>query len=277
MCLVPATVVSVCLAASVPAFGQSAAEPPPSDDAARAEYEFQQGVAAYAAGRYHTAIDLFGAADRRRPRPELAYDIARAHEKLSNDSQAARFYREYLRRAGHPDDEAAVRGHLEQLESRLAAKELERAAWSASASTVPVVDTSSSTSRSETIQPAPVQKDATTKAGKKGSLGALTTLGIVGLATGAAALGAAVVFEVEREAAEANAEGEPEQIRFAKYTSAMETDRTAARVLAATGGVLVLTGGTLLFLGASASHADVPKVGVWVSPTALNVDATWRF
>lgn len=105
----------------------SEGDAPEHPESALAESTFREAVTAYAAGRYHTAIDLFGSADRLRPRPELSFDIARSYEKLGNDSAALGFYREYLRRAGHPDDEGDVERRVELLESHLAERGVQQA------------------------------------------------------------------------------------------------------------------------------------------------------
>src|SRR5262245_30330402 len=73
---------------------------------------FREAVAAFAAGRYHTAIELFTQADRIQSRAELSFDIARSYENLDDDVAAVSFYREYLRRAGHPPDESEVRKRI---------------------------------------------------------------------------------------------------------------------------------------------------------------------
>src|SRR3954465_5476259 len=79
----------------------------PSDEAAMeqkraaAKSKYQQGAEAYSAGRFKDAVDLFLAADQLAPSAPLAFNIARAYEKLADDAGALRWYRDYLRR--NPD------------------------------------------------------------------------------------------------------------------------------------------------------------------------------
>src|SRR3954471_11692771 len=74
-----------------------------ADDARRAEGKarYEDGVQAYGAGRFKDAVDLFLAADKISPSAPLSFNIARAYEKLGDDSGALRWYRDYLRR--NPD------------------------------------------------------------------------------------------------------------------------------------------------------------------------------
>ena len=66
----------------------------PSDEAVmeqrrvQAKDKYQQGAAAYAASRYKDAVDLFLSADHLAPSAPLSFNIARAYEKLGDDSDA---------------------------------------------------------------------------------------------------------------------------------------------------------------------------------------------
>jgi tetratricopeptide (TPR) repeat protein len=83
--------------------------------------------------------------------------------------------------------------------------------------------------------------------GRKSST--LTTLGIIGLSAGGAALGGAVVFEFLRRSAESDAKTETTQIGYNDRLNTMESRQTVARVLAVTGAGLAIAGGVLLFVG----------------------------
>src|ERR1041385_3132622 len=242
------------LASSSPSIAEEPTAPStPSDDVTQAEKAFRDGVAAYAAGRFETAIHRFADADRIQPRPELVFDIARSYEKLGKDRAALGAYREYLHRAGHPEDEADVTRRIAALESRLGA-----GGESASAGNVVASDASrpievaSGAAPDRASEPArAVERDRADR--KQGSTGTMTKLGWVGLGASAVAFGGAVVFEVLRKNAESNAAHEPEQIQFSRDVHAMESDRTAARVLFGVGGVLAVAGGVLLVLGMNES------------------------
>jgi len=78
-----------------------ATRPPWSSGARPPKPKYQQGAEAYSAGRFKDAVDLFLAADQLSPSAPLSFNIARAYEKLGDDSGALRWYRDYLRR--NPD------------------------------------------------------------------------------------------------------------------------------------------------------------------------------
>jgi tetratricopeptide (TPR) repeat protein len=105
-----------------------AAEPPagpaagPDARLAEAKARYEQGVEAYAAGRFKDAVDLFLDADRISPSAPLSFNIARAYEKLGDDSGALRWYRDYLRRAPGAPNAKAVEELVLRFESRLARK-----------------------------------------------------------------------------------------------------------------------------------------------------------
>src|SRR4051794_40263945 len=69
-----------------------------------AQRRYEEGVRAYAAGRYREAIDLFREADQRAPSAALSFDIARAYTQLGDDAGALSSYREYLRRSENAED-----------------------------------------------------------------------------------------------------------------------------------------------------------------------------
>jgi len=103
---------------AAPADPASATEEQRAD--AKARYE--QGVAAYSAGRYKDAVDLFLAADKILPSAPLSFNIARAYEKLGDDSGALRFYRDYLRRKPDAENAADVQALVKRFEERLRSK-----------------------------------------------------------------------------------------------------------------------------------------------------------
>jgi tetratricopeptide (TPR) repeat protein len=113
----------------LPSLAQAADAPPAAEDTAatdarrtQAKTRYEEGAAAYAAGRFKDAVDLFLAADRLAPSAPLSFNIARAYEKLGDDSGALRWYRDYLRRAPDAANASDVKGLVEKLEDRLSKK-----------------------------------------------------------------------------------------------------------------------------------------------------------
>jgi hypothetical protein len=82
------------------------AEPTPSgapqELRRQAKASYDQGVAAYNAGRFADAVELFLAADRTVPSAALSFNVARAYEQLKMTALALRFYRDYQRREAGP-------------------------------------------------------------------------------------------------------------------------------------------------------------------------------
>jgi tetratricopeptide (TPR) repeat protein len=87
---------------------------------AKARYE--QGVEAYSTGRFKDAVDHFLAADQLSPSAPLSFNIARAYEKLGDDSGALRWYRDYVRRSPSAANVADVAALITRFEERLAKK-----------------------------------------------------------------------------------------------------------------------------------------------------------
>ena len=101
-----------------------APETPDASPQARQEAKerYEQGAAAYEAGRFKDAVDLFREADRLAPSAPLSFNIARAYEKLGDDAGALRWYRDYLRRAPAAPNVKDVRSLVQEYERRLAKK-----------------------------------------------------------------------------------------------------------------------------------------------------------
>jgi tetratricopeptide (TPR) repeat protein len=105
-----------------------ASDPAPSDEAVveqrrlEAKSKYQDGAAAYSAGHYKDAVDLFLAADRLAPSAPLSFNIARAYEKLGDGSGALRWYRDYLRRNPAAPNVDSVRAVISTLAAGLAKK-----------------------------------------------------------------------------------------------------------------------------------------------------------
>jgi tetratricopeptide (TPR) repeat protein len=114
------------LAACVVASSAAAAEPVHIDTAAEREREakirYDEGVSAYQAGRYQQAITFFLVADELAPRAALAFNVARAYDRLDDSAGALRFYRDYLRRESSPPNLDGVKKRIVELEAALAAR-----------------------------------------------------------------------------------------------------------------------------------------------------------
>jgi tetratricopeptide (TPR) repeat protein len=95
-------------------------EGPEAEAKDRARVLFQRGVAAYRAGKFYDAVDVFLETQRLYPDTQLCFNVARAYENLGDESAALRYYRDYLRQADRPSDGAEVRDRVRRLEQQLA-------------------------------------------------------------------------------------------------------------------------------------------------------------
>ena len=80
---------------------------------ARALHE--RGMLAFSAGDFSGAIDHFSRAARLRPDPALSYNLARAYERLHDDTHALAHYRAYLHAAKAPSDASTVAARMARL------------------------------------------------------------------------------------------------------------------------------------------------------------------
>lgn len=88
---------------------------PSADATARARTLFEQGQAAYAQGRFDEAVARMREAYELTHAPELAFNVARVYERMSDYRNAIRYFELYLR-DGHPAPEERA-----QIEQRIAA------------------------------------------------------------------------------------------------------------------------------------------------------------
>jgi tetratricopeptide (TPR) repeat protein len=86
---------------------------------ARARAIYEKGARAYDEGRYYDAADYFLDTNRIYPRPQLAFNIGRAYDKIGNLAGALRHYREYLRRVPDAPDRVEVSARVRELEHAL--------------------------------------------------------------------------------------------------------------------------------------------------------------
>lgn len=79
--------------------------PMPGDaEAQRFKAAFEKGEALYQQGEFGAAIWNFRVADRQRVTPEVAYDLAKCHEKLGDAAYTLYYYRLYMLRAPKAPD-----------------------------------------------------------------------------------------------------------------------------------------------------------------------------
>jgi len=88
----------------------------------QAAAQYEDGVAAYKAGRFEEAVSLFLAADRLAPSAVLSFNVARGYEKLGSSARALAYYRDYLRRDPAAANRAAVQQRIAELEALLKAR-----------------------------------------------------------------------------------------------------------------------------------------------------------
>jgi tetratricopeptide (TPR) repeat protein len=97
----PLLALAIGVATSGLAHGQDAAA------VARAQQLFQQGIAAYDAGRLDEAARLLTEADGIVHSAELSFNIARVYERMGEAPQAIRWFQRYLREARPTPEERA--------------------------------------------------------------------------------------------------------------------------------------------------------------------------
>ncbi len=86
-------------------------------DVERARVLFAEGQAAYAEGRFEEAATKMAAAFEITGSPELAFNLGRVYERMSDYDRAIRFFRLYLRRGSPSEAEAEdVRARIARLD-----------------------------------------------------------------------------------------------------------------------------------------------------------------
>jgi len=264
---------------------------------AKARYE--EGVEAYRAARYADAVRLFLEADAISPSAALSYNIARAYEKLADDAQTLRWYRNYLRLSPDAKNATEVHGYINALSAALAKQgiqqltvlttppgatvaidgtplgvspltvELRPGTHSAQVSRRGFSDVSGNFELPQTtpldlkvtLQPIPTKGNGTPKA--DATQRTERRFGIAPYLTlGAAAvcLGSAGIFEALRRSAQNSARSETVQLSYEQDIDDMNSRQTTARVLLGVGGVLAATGVTLLVLNTPISSESRARV-----------------
>ena len=265
------------------AFAEAA--PQVSDSAAQrrisAKAKYEEGVEAYRGARYADAVRLFLEADALSPSAALSYNIARAYEKLGDDAQTLRWYRNYLRLNPQASNAVEVQGYVRSLSHSLAKQGIQqvtilssppgaRVAIDGNPLGVTPLTTELRPGKHSTLlslrsfadfeadfelapatpldvnaalEKAPTEEErpAADEARRRFGIVPYVTLGVA-----AACLGGAAIFEVSRRSAQNSAESETVQLDYEREIDAMNSRQTTARVLLGVGGVLAVTGATLL-------------------------------
>ena len=248
-----------------------------------AQAKYEEGVEAYRDAHYVDAVRLFLEADAISPSAALSYNIARAYEKLADDAQTLRWYRNYLRLNPQAKNRADVEQYILSLSQALAKRGLQQLTISTSppGATVAIDGTplgvspltvelrpgSHSTLLSRrgfsdfngsfvlpqaTAIDVSVALQAAPKRGQAKSEAQRTPdrrFGIapyVTLGAAAACLGGAAFFEISRRSAQSAARTEQVQLDYERDIDAMNSRQTTARVLLGVGSALAVTGAALL-------------------------------
>jgi tetratricopeptide (TPR) repeat protein len=102
--------------------GDAVAAPENIEAARQARAHFTAGVQHFTAHRYREAIRSFSLAAQLVPSADLWFNIARAHEELSEYDAAIEHYRRYLRDRVDPPDRRDIERHIANLEERAEAE-----------------------------------------------------------------------------------------------------------------------------------------------------------
>lgn len=247
----------------------------------QAKAKYEQGVEAYRAERYADAVRSFLEADAISPSAALSYNIARAYEKLPDDAQALRWYRNYLRLNPSAANAGEVSQYVQHLGEALVKKGIQQLTILSTPSGATVAidgnllgvtpltvellpgahtallskrgfsDASSQVDLPANrpidvaveLRVAPVVPNPAPAVppGRRFGIAPWVTLGVA-----TACLGGALGFELARRSAQNSARNEDVQLAFESDVSAMNSRRSASRVLLLTGSALAITGVALL-------------------------------
>ncbi len=249
---------------------------------ALAKAKYQQGVEAYRAERYADAVRLFLEADALEPSAALSYNIARAYEKLDDDAQTLRWYRNYLRLNPEAPNAADVQQFVRTLSEALAKKGIQQLSVlsTPSGATVaidgnplgvtpltvelpPGAHSALLTLRGYSdaqvhftlaaatpidlpvrLQAAPAQPASLVATEDRGRRFGIAPYITIG--AGAALLGTAALFELGRRSAQNAAKADTIQLDTERDVNAMNSRQTMARVFVGVGAAVTITGAALL-------------------------------
>jgi tetratricopeptide (TPR) repeat protein len=236
----------------------------PVDTEARAMQAYNDGKAAYDAGKYEEALKLFLDAQSLYPSPVFHYNVALCQESLGNLEQAVISYEAYLRSYKNafnedPEDKVNTENKIERLNKQI---ELEKA--EADKPAEPVI-----------IAPPPEQTDEPAKPSHPGR-GLIITGGVLtGVGVGVAVVGGAVFglksTDISGQLDNVYLAGNPERVTL-EQARALDEDGRAAELnqilLMSIGGAVTVVGVALLATGivkrnrsSSSSATLVPVAG----------------
>ncbi|WP_158542458.1 PEGA domain-containing protein [Lujinxingia litoralis] len=78
------------------------------------------GTAAYDAGEFQTAVELFHRAYELAPLPDFLYRLGLAYERLGEDARAVEYYRSFLNAEPQAEERGRIESTIEVIEGRLA-------------------------------------------------------------------------------------------------------------------------------------------------------------
>jgi tetratricopeptide (TPR) repeat protein len=251
-------------------------------DLAKAKYG--QGVEAYRAERYADAVRLFLEADAIEPSAALSYNIARAYEKLADDAQTLRWYRNYLRLNPEAPNAADVQQFVRSLSEALAKKGIQQLSVLSTPSGATVAidgnalgvtpltvelppgahsalltlrgfsdaqvrfTLAASTPIDLPVQLQPAPAEAAPLAATQNHGRRFGIAPYITLGAGAALLGTAALFELGRHSAQTAAKDDVTQLDYERDVNAMNSRQTMARVFVGVGAAVTVTGAALLVL-----------------------------
>jgi tetratricopeptide (TPR) repeat protein len=238
----------------------------PIDTEARAMQAYNDGKAAYDAGKYEEALELFLDAQSLYPSPVFHYNVALCQEALGNLEQAVISYEAYLRSyknafAEEPEDQVNTANKIERLNKQI---ELEKAEANKPAEPVQPIQ--------PVVSAPPEQDDGPANPGR----GMIITGGVLtGIGLGAAVIGGAVYgvisTNISAQLDDVYLAGNPERVTL-EQARALDKDGRLAEVnqilLVSLGGAIAVVGVALLATGikkrnqaSSANASVVPFAG----------------
>lgn len=279
---------------------------------ASAKTRYEEGVEAYRATRYADAVRLFLEADALSPSAALSYNIARAYEKLADDAQTLRWYRNYLRLSPSAKNATEVRGYVDALSAALAKQgiqqltvlstppgatvaidgtplgvtpltvELRPGAHSAQVSRRGFADVNGKFTLpagtpidlSVALQAASAL-DAKAPDGERESRRRFGIAPYLTLGAAAVCLGSAGIFEALRRSAQNSARSEQVQLAYEQDIDDMNSRQTTARIFLGVGGVLAATGATLLVLNTPLTPESRARVAAVPGGATFSLDGSF--
>jgi len=290
----------------------SAATPGEDQRKASAKARYEEGVEAYRATRYAEAVRSFLEADALSPSAALSYNIARAYEKLADDAQTLRWYRNYLRLSPSAKNAAEVRGYVDALSAALAKRgiqqltvlstppgatvaidgtplgvspltvELRPGTHTAQVSRRGFADVNgkftlpagAAIDLSVTLQAA-APMDAKAADTERDTHRRFGIAPYLTLGAAAVCLGSAGIFEALRRSAQNSARSEQVQLAYEQDIDDMNSRQTTARIFLGVGGVLAATGVTLLVLNTPLAPESRARVAAVPGGATFSLDGSF--